>query len=89
MAANLTNEEWASRVHLEGSSINVLQPTAPSPSPSPTSIPSPAEDSIRSPEAVAKYIDHTLLKLDATEDQIHKLCEEAKQEQFAVRIHSF
>ena len=28
---------------------------------------------------VAKLIDHTLLKPDATEDEIRKLCEEALQ----------
>lgn len=32
---------------------------------------------------LAKMIDHTLLKADATEDQIIKLCEEAKQYGFA------
>ena len=32
---------------------------------------------------VAKLIDHTLLKPDATEDEIRKLCEEALQCQFA------
>src|SRR3989338_1725212 len=32
---------------------------------------------------IAKYIDHTLLKPDATRDQIAKLCEEAKQYGFA------
>jgi len=32
---------------------------------------------------VAKLIDHTLLKPDATEDEIRKLCEEALQYQFA------
>lgn len=31
------------------------------------------------PSAVASYIDHTLLKLDATESQIDQLCEEAKR----------
>lgn len=31
----------------------------------------------------AKLIDHTLLKADATEEQIRQLCEEAKQYQFA------
>lgn len=30
----------------------------------------------------AKYIDHTLLAMNATEDQIRKLCEEAKQYHF-------
>ncbi|MFW9991096.1 MAG: deoxyribose-phosphate aldolase [Candidatus Odinarchaeota archaeon] len=32
---------------------------------------------------LAQYIDHTLLKPDATEEQIRKLCEEAKQYKFA------
>ena len=33
--------------------------------------------------ALAKYIDHTLLKPDATEAQIEKLCAEAKAHDFA------
>ena len=32
---------------------------------------------------IAKYIDHTLLAADATQDRIEKLCEEAKQWKFA------
>ena len=32
----------------------------------------------------AKCIDHTLLKLDATVDQIDELCEEAKRHDFQV-----
>ena len=31
----------------------------------------------------SKYIDHTLLKADATEEQIRKLCREAKEYDFA------
>ena len=31
----------------------------------------------------SKYIDHTLLKPEATQDQIEKLCQEAKQYDFA------
>ena len=34
----------------------------------------------------AKYIDHTLLKLDATEEQIDQLCEEAKKYNFKVDV---
>ena len=34
-------------------------------------------------ENMAKYIDHTLLKADATEEQIIKLCAEARQYRFA------
>ncbi|MBS4217101.1 deoxyribose-phosphate aldolase [Bacillus sp. FJAT-49711] len=32
---------------------------------------------------IAQYIDHTLLKADATKENIKKLCEEAKEYQFA------
>ena len=35
------------------------------------------------PRDVARYIDHTLLKPDATEEQIRKLCSEAKEYAFA------
>ncbi|OGQ37235.1 MAG: deoxyribose-phosphate aldolase [Deltaproteobacteria bacterium RIFCSPHIGHO2_12_FULL_43_9] len=35
-----------------------------------------------SPEDVAKKIDHTLLKADASEDELRKLCEEAKKHHF-------
>lgn len=34
-------------------------------------------------QGLAKYIDHTILKADATEDEIQKLCEEAKAYEFA------
>jgi len=35
------------------------------------------------PSGLARYIDHTLLKQEASKDQIIKLCEEAKQYNFA------
>jgi deoxyribose-phosphate aldolase len=35
------------------------------------------------PQDIAQFIDHTLLKPDATKDDIHKLCEEALQYKFA------
>ena len=35
------------------------------------------------PRDLAKYIDHTLLKPDATEDDIKKLCAEAREHEFA------
>lgn len=35
-------------------------------------------------ESLAKTVDHTLLKLDATEAQIDAVCEEAKKDKFAV-----
>jgi deoxyribose-phosphate aldolase len=37
-----------------------------------------------SPASIAQYIDHTQLKLDATEAQIDELCKEAQQYGFAV-----
>ena len=39
-------------------------------------------------EAFAKCMDHTLLKLDATKDQINVLCEEAKKYNFKVQFES-
>lgn len=40
------------------------------------------------PEEIAQIIDHTLLKVDATKEQIQTLCEEAKEYKFAsVCIH--
>jgi len=45
---------------------------------------------INTPADVAHYIDHTLLKPDATEDQIKKICEEAVQYGFcSVCINPF
>ena len=35
-------------------------------------------------KSLAKTIDHTLLKLDATEEQVTQLCDEAKEYDFAV-----
>ncbi len=39
-------------------------------------------------DPVAKYIDHTQLKLDATESQIDSLCTEARKAGFAVSTHN-
>lgn len=36
-----------------------------------------------------KYIDHTLLKPDATTEQIKKICDEAKKYDFAQRMRKF
>lgn len=45
---------------------------------------SPNDLSTKSPEkSLASYIDHTLLKANATKSDIIKLCEEAKQNKFA------
>lgn len=37
-------------------------------------------------QGFAKSIDHTLLKLEATESQIDQLCEEAKKHEFKVNL---
>lgn len=42
-----------------------------------------AVDGEFAPASLAKYVDHTLLKPDATVDQIRKICEEAKANRFA------
>jgi deoxyribose-phosphate aldolase len=42
-----------------------------------------APDRIRTSADIAPYIDHTLLKPDATRDEVVKLCEEAKKYGFA------
>ena len=36
-----------------------------------------------SPQSLASYIDHTLLKSDATSEDVRKVCDEAKKHQFA------
>ena len=38
---------------------------------------------------IGKMIDHTLLKADATEDMIKKLCKEAKEHEFAVCVSPY
>ncbi len=43
---------------------------------------SPAESPGNIPEDLARYIDHTLLKPDATDEQIRKLCAEAREYSF-------
>lgn len=40
-------------------------------------------------EDFAKSIDHTLLKLEATKEQIDKLCEEARRHNFKVRRYTY
>lgn len=40
-------------------------------------------DGVAVPKDLAKYIDHTLLRPDATFDQISKLCQEAREFEFA------
>ena len=46
----------------------------------------PEKRSVPEPGSVqlARYIDHTLLKLDATEEQIDQLCREAIEHNFKV-----
>ena len=49
----------------------------------PTKPPSYPLPAIR-PRELAQYIDHTLLKLDATNEQVDSLCAEARRYQFKV-----
>jgi deoxyribose-phosphate aldolase len=67
-----TDAEWASLVSSFEKSLTVDESRT---------YPAPAPGSAE----FNKTIDHTLLKLDATEEQFEKLLEEAKQEKFAVR----
>lgn len=46
--------------------------------------PNQSQPKALSPIQIAVYIDHTLLKLDATSSQITTLCHEAKQYSFGV-----
>lgn len=41
------------------------------------------EENLRDPERVAQLIDHTLLKPEATEDDVRRLCKEAREFRFA------
>jgi deoxyribose-phosphate aldolase len=43
----------------------------------------PSENEIQPDVAIARYIDHTLLKPDATQGQIEQLCHEAREYHFA------
>ncbi|KAJ9665842.1 hypothetical protein H2201_003966 [Coniosporium apollinis] len=67
MTARYTNSEWAARIKETEKSLSISKERHPVP---------------RRPEDVAKFIDHTLLKLDATGAQIDGLCAEARNEGF-------
>jgi deoxyribose-phosphate aldolase len=61
--------------------------TAAAPSPSSASTPPSSPENAPQtpglmPQELARYIDHTLLKPDATEQQVEKLCEEARENGF-------
>ena len=68
-----TNEEWKAVIAEVAAEVDAAQPKVAIPASSLT------------PKSLAKTIDHTLLKLDATEDQVTQLCKEAVQYDFAVR----
>ncbi len=55
------------------------EPRPPSPKPSRTAAARPSDE----PSDLARFIDHTLLKADATREEIAKLCEEARAHGFA------
>ena len=74
---NLTQQEWLSLfADVESQLANSTPSTGGESALSPINF-----DSKRD---VAGLIDHTLLKLDATETQVEKLCEEAVREGFKV-----
>jgi deoxyribose-phosphate aldolase len=72
MAIPSTNQEWRSVIDEVAAEVDAAQPTIPIPASSLTA------------KSLAKTIDHTLLKLDATEDQVTQLCKEAVEYDFAV-----
>lgn len=68
-----TNEEWKAVVAGVADALDDAHPKVAIPADSLTAA------------SLTKTIDHTLLKLDATEDQITELCKEAVQYDFAVQ----
>lgn len=74
MTARYTDGEWATLV---AETCKVVVPSK-------ESYPVPPLDN----GAFPKYIDHTLLKLDATGAQVDALCSEARTEGFRVRFES-
>ena len=70
-ATNRTDEEWAAIIDKSYNNLPTEFPTYNCPDPGTVDF--------------AQYIDHTLLKEDATTPQIQQLCEEAKKYQFKVR----
>lgn len=69
-ALNYSQEEWTAVIDEAYKSLPAEYPTYLCPEPGSLEF--------------AKLIDHTLLKLDATAEQIDKLCEEATKYQFKV-----
>lgn len=68
---DLTDEQWAAKIDSIAAKVKGTGTD---------SIPLAELDA----KALAGYIDHTILKLDATEEQVDLLCEEAKKWGFAV-----
>lgn len=82
-----TNEEWAQVISEAQQYIDQAKKAD---DPLLSSSKSQDDTNIKITEAeLARTIDHTLLKLDATPDQITQLCKEAKYYNFAVSYHSF
>jgi hypothetical protein len=71
-----TSEEWKTTIAEVAGALDTAKPT----------IAIPVNKLTAS--SLAKTIDHTLLKTDATEDQITELCKEAIQYDFAVNAIS-
>lgn len=79
----LTQQEWTTIIH------NAIPSFLPPPTPSSSSLTSSSltsssltSSSSYSPALIAQTIDHTLLRLDATEAQIDNLCAEAIRYKF-------
>jgi deoxyribose-phosphate aldolase len=81
---NKTDEEWASEITTFFQQADTLaQADKPA-------LDKKDLDSLKAdPKSIASYIDHTVLKLDATGTEIDKLCEEAQTFGFAVGIPMF
>ena len=76
MASAYTDQEWSALAKEARIEIN-LPPKEP--------VQLAFEDP---PQPISRYIDHTLLKLDATPEQIRQLCQEARGEKFAVSLEA-
>jgi deoxyribose-phosphate aldolase len=70
---DLTDEQWKAKIKEIASAL--AQNPIPEPTESFTDI---------NPDTLASYIDHTVLKLDATEADIDTMCQEAIKYNFAV-----
>lgn len=71
MTTRFTNEEWDELIRDEQAHVSLPQEQ-------------PESLSLRTAEDIAKLIDHTLLKVEATPEQIDTLCAQAREHAFRV-----